>query len=149
MTKIDFYALSLTAPEIAATKVISKAGDLGKKILARLENAAYAKAFDNYLWTYDPKEFISHGLITNEEKPLEQVLIGEASEMVVGVDYLLLLNNASFEGFEKFERVFWFFNHFDQDIAKKAQDLRDLAKNQGVEVNWWLQNDKGAYTKSE
>ncbi len=143
--QIDFYALNKTSPEEASANIIKKALSQNKNILVRLENEVYANAFDNYLWTFDADAFIPHAQMMGDAKTYEKVLISDNEEFYEKYPFLLIMNNASFNDFEKFERVFWFFNYFDENIVAKTNLLKQKAQALGIKANSWRQNDKGVY----
>jgi DNA polymerase-3 subunit chi len=146
LKQIDFYELNKKSPEACSAQILEKCS--ANKVLVRLENSVYVKAFDDYLWTFDNDSFIPHAIFENAEANNPRVIITATSEIELPeYKFLMLINNADFSNFTQFVRIFWSFNYFDTEIKKMAMELKEQAKNAGFISNWWQQNEKCSFDK--
>lgn len=106
MTQIEFYSVESEhnkLPFAHIIEVIKRGYRKGHKIFIHTDNKKLAETMDEILWTQDPKSFLPHQLVGEDEKTLPPIEIGYGQDPTIHPDILINLSND----------VPLFFSHFN------------------------------------
>lgn len=144
--QVDFYHLTKLPLERALPQIADKvlATD-GRLIIVAGEEGQRAR-LDQLLWSYAPESFLPHGQAGSEDDARQPVLIADTAAAANGARNIALADGIWREEALGFDRAFHFFD--EERIAEARAAWKGLADRDGVERNYWKQNDSGRWEKA-
>lgn len=144
--QVDFYHLTRAPLERVLPQIAEKVLASGGRLLVVAEDAAARGKLDSALWSYKPESFLPHGQGGGAEDARQPVLIGETAEATNGARNIALADGVWREEALSFDRAFHF---FDEDAITEARlAWKALADREGVERNYWKQDENGRWEKA-
>jgi len=144
--QVDFYHLTQVPLERALPQITDKVLATGGRLVIVAGDAAQRARIDQLLWTYAPESFLPHGQAGGEDDTRQPVLIAAAPEAANGARHIALVDGVWRDEALGFDRAFHF---FDEDaIAAARVAWKGLADREGVERNYWKQNESGRWEKA-
>ena len=144
--QVDFYHLTQVPLERALPQITDKVLATGGRLVIVAGDAAQRARIDQLLWTYAPESFVPHGQAGGEDDTRQPVLIAAAPEAANGARHIALVDGVWRDEALGFDRAFHF---FDEDaIAAARVAWKGLADREGVERNYWKQNESGRWEKA-
>jgi len=143
--QVDFYHLTVTPLERALPQIAEKVVSSGGRLLIVSDNEAQRGAIDRLLWSYSPESFLPHGL-AGEDDASQPVLIAAEPAPANDAANIALIDGQWRDEALSFGRAFHF---FDADrIVEARAAWKALADRDGVDRNYWKQNDAGRWEKA-
>lgn len=144
--KVDFYHLTRTPLDRVLPQIAEKVLESGQRLLVVAEDEAARAKLDQALWAYRPESFLPHGQAGGTEDARQPVLIAETADAANGARNVALADGVWREEALGFDRAFHF---FDEDaIAEARTAWKGLAGREGVERNYWKQDENGRWEKA-
>ena len=144
--QVDFYHLTVTPLERALPQIAEKVVASGGRLLIVSDSEAQRGAIDKLLWTYAPESFLPHGQAGGEDDATQPVLIAAEVAPANQAANVALIDGRWRDEALGFDRAFHF---FDADrIAEARVAWKALADREGVDRNYWKQNDAGRWGKA-
>ncbi|NYT39870.1 DNA polymerase III subunit chi [Sphingomonas sp. R-74633] len=143
--QVDFYHLTQLPLERVLPRIAERVVESGGRLLIVAGDASERTKLDQLLWTYSAESFLPHGQAGGPDDDRQPILIGEAMEAGNGARNVVLADGVWRDDALGFERAFHF---FDEDkIVEARLAWKGLAGREGVERNYWKQNEQGRWEK--
>jgi len=146
--QVDFYHLTQLPLERALPRIAERVVETGGRLLIVAGEVSQRAKLDQLLWTYSPESFLPHGQAGGPDDDRQPILIsGEAGAAPAnGAKNIALADGVWRDEALGFDRAFHF---FDEDrIAEARAAWKGLANREGVERNYWKQNEQGRWEKA-
>ncbi|WP_156679615.1 DNA polymerase III subunit chi [Sphingomonas profundi] len=143
--QVDFYHLAAGAPERVIARIAERILDGGGRLLVVAADDAQAAALDAALWSVAPESFLPHGLAGEGGEADQPILIATAPEPLNGARHIALADGAWRDEALAFDRAFHLFD--EATIAAARQAWKALAPREGIERNFWRQDEAGRWGK--
>lgn len=143
--QVDFYHLTQLPLERALPRIAERVVEAGGRLLIVAGEASQRAKLDQLLWTYSAESFLPHGQAGGPDDDRQPILIGEGMTAANGARNVVLADGVWRDEALSFDRTFHF---FDEDgIAEARLAWKGLAGREGVERNYWKQNEQGRWEK--
>lgn len=144
--QVDFYHLTQVPLERALPQIADKVRATGGRLVIVAGDAAQRARLDQLLWTWTPESFLPHGQAGGEDDARQPILIAATPEATNGARHIALVDGIWRDEALEFDRAFHFFD--EERIAEARTAWKGLAEREGVERNYWKQNDSGRWEKA-
>lgn len=140
--ELNFYHVISGNLVPSVAKLLEKVCDSGKKSIFFSPLEDRVKVVDKTLWTFSKNAFIPHGDKSLGFSELQSVYLTSEIENPNKATVLVMTDDFDYKSWnQNFERVICIFE--DDDSAKIAQSMFSDLKNQGENVKYWKQSQKG------
>ena len=144
--QVDFYHLTAQPLDRVLPRIAERVVGTGGRLLVVSESAVHRIALDKLLWTYSPETFLPHAQAGGAGDSLQPILIAGAPVAANDARNIALADGAWREEALGFDRAFHFFD--EERIAEARIAWKGLADRDGIERNYWKQNDAGRWEKA-
>jgi DNA polymerase-3 subunit chi len=144
--QVDFYHLTKLPLERALPQIAAKVVAAGGRLIIVAGEEGQRVRLDQLLWSYAPESFLPHGQAGGEDDARQPVLIAASPEAANGARNIALVDGVWREEALAFDRAFHFFD--EERIADARAAWRGLADRDGIDRNYWKQNDAGRWEKA-
>lgn len=144
--QVDFYHLTELPLERALPQIAEKVLATGGRLVIVADEEGQRARLDQLLWGYAPESFLPHGQAGGEDDAHQPVLIADMPAATNGARNIALADGIWREEALAFDRAFHFFD--EERIAEARAAWKGLADRDGVERNYWKQNDTGRWEKA-
>jgi DNA polymerase-3 subunit chi len=144
--QVDFYHLTKLPLERALPQIAAKVLAAGGRLIIVAGEEGRRVRLDQLLWSYAPESFLPHGQAGGEDDARQPVLIVASPEAANGARNIALVDGVWREEALAFDRAFHFFD--EERIADARAAWRGLADRDGIDRNYWKQNDAGRWEKA-
>lgn len=144
--QVDFYHLTKLPLERALPQIAAKVIAAGGRLIIVAGEEGQRARLDQLLWNYAPESFLPHGQAGGEDDARQPVLIVASPEAANGARNIALVDGVWREEALAFDRAFHFFD--EERIADARAAWRGLADRDGIDRNYWKQNDAGRWEKA-
>ncbi|SNS29609.1 DNA polymerase III, chi subunit [Sphingomonas laterariae] len=144
--QVDFYHLAASPIERVLPRIAERVLADGGRLLVICEDDGLAARLDQQLWTYAPDSFLPHGRAQDGDGAAQPVLIAGAVDPANGARNVALVDGLWRDEALAFDRAFHFFDDATIDAARMA--WKALAGRDGVERNFWKQDEAGRWAKA-
>lgn len=106
MTRIDFYLLTSTSPDLRldyACRLAHKAWSKGHRVYLNCTDAEQTETLDRLLWSFRADAFLPHDLAADD--PAAAVVCGTGEPPAAHNDLLINLADSTAEAFSRFTRM--------------------------------------------
>lgn len=146
--EISFYHLTTMVLEKALPKLMEKvlAGNMRALILAA--NEQRMEMLNACLWTYSTLTFLPHGSQKDAYPEEQPIYLSTTLENPNKATVLAITDDSVPASLDGFERCLYFFDGTDNAATATARKRWQDFKSAGHSVQYWKQNDKGAWEKA-
>ena len=144
--QVDFYHLTATPLERALPSIAQRVVAAGGRLLVVSEDAGQRGAIDRLLWTYAPDSFLPHGQAGEGDEGDQPVLISGVPDPANSARNIALIDGRWRDEALAFDRAFHFFD--GERIAEARAAWKAFAAHEGVERNYWKQDESGRWSKA-
>lgn len=146
-TEIRFYHLQRQTLKQALPQLLNKALGAGHKIIVKLNTADTVEDMNQHLWTFHPDRFLPHGSKKDGFAADQPIWLTPDNDNPNQANVLITGEGAVPESPENFTLCCEFLNGFDEDEVNAARQRWKTYKDQGFEITYWQQDDKGAWAQ--
>ena len=140
--ELNFYHVMNGNLVPSVAKLLEKVYDSGKKSVFFSPLEDRVKIVDKTLWTFSKNAFIPHGDKSLGFSELQSVYLTSEIENPNKATVLVMTDDFDYKSWNQdFERVICIFE--DDNSAEVAQSMFSDLKNQGENVKYWKQSQKG------
>lgn len=140
--ELNFYHVMSGNLVPSVAKLLEKVYDSGKKSVFFSPLEDRVKVVDKTLWTFSKNAFIPHGDKSLGFSELQSVYLTSEIENPNKAIVLVMTDDFDYKSWNQdFERVIYIFE--DDNSAEIAQSMFSDLKNQGENVKYWKQSQKG------
>lgn len=144
--QVDFYHLTQLPLERALPQIADKVLASGGRLLIVAGEAGQRTKLDQLLWTWSAESFLPHGEAGGPDDARQPVLIAGIPEPANGARNIALVDGVWREEALGFDRAFHFFD--EERIGEARTAWKRLGEQEGVERNYWKQNENGRWEKA-
>jgi DNA polymerase-3 subunit chi len=144
MPRVDFYRLTRDPAARVVPALAERVLAAGERLLVVAADEGLRSAISEALWGHKPEAFLAHGPAEGETARLDPIILArELAPPANGATMLLLADGVWREGALDFARSFFLFDNSRIDDARSV--WRMLARAEGVEAHFWLQDERGRW----
>ena len=137
MTEIAFYHLERWPLEHALPKLLEKTLALKKRALVIVGSDARMIDLDGRLWTYSPASWLPHATRHDEAPDEQPILLSTDGQNANGAGFLFLVDGATTETANAFERCFDLFDGNDPQAVVAARQRWRACLAAGHGLTYW------------
>jgi DNA polymerase-3 subunit chi len=145
--EVSFYHLTSLPLERALPRLVEKIYAAGSKVVMFFEYDEQLKRIDEVLWTYGQMDFLPHGTYLEQYPDQQPVYLTLAPENPNKADILIRIGNKEYPDTQSFKRIVDIFEAKDPLSLQNARDRYKKFKDQGHDLTYWKQDDKGQWEK--
>jgi len=147
MTRFDFYHLQKSTLEQVLPKLCEKAYMTGSHIKVLVGTEERVDFINSLLWTYNEESFLPHGSKKDGFAEDQPIFISSEENNENGASLLILVDGAmpDIKVLQEYERVLNIFDGSNDHSLNNARSYWKEIKNDGGELHYWQQNDKGSF----
>ncbi len=146
MANISFYHLTQTPLSQALPQLLEKAMQVQKKSLVRIGNQQRLESLDHWLWVYEKEGWLPHGR-PPQAPDGNNIWLTTALDNPIGAEFLFAVEEASLDGYQDYERIFYIFDSSSESELQKARQLWKNLKLQNLKLTYWKQNENKQWFK--
>jgi DNA polymerase-3 subunit chi len=143
MTEIRFYHLTRKSLEHVLPELLEKTLARGSKAVVMAGSAERVEALTQYLWTYNPNNFLPHGSAKDGYAELQPIWLTPQDERPNEADILFLADGAQSERVDEYQRVCEIFDGNNEEALAAARKRWAAYKANGHELSYWQQGERG------
>jgi len=147
MSEIRFYHLQSQTQEQALPLLVSKAFEKGLRVVVKLRNAGEVNEMDTNLWAYDANSFLPHGSAKTGNAAAQPVWITCEDENPNDASVLIIGQGAQSSIHSDFTLCCEIFSGYDEVAVQEARKRWKEYKEQGFDITYWQQNERGGWDK--
>ncbi|MDA0782295.1 MAG: DNA polymerase III subunit chi [Rickettsiales bacterium] len=145
MTMINFYHLTKLPVGKALPKLLEKAIMADKRVMVQLTDDIRVEQLNKEMWTYTTKFFLPHGAKGDGFEDEQPIYLTASNENANGATILAMVENATIDNLNDFEKCIYMFDGNDESQLKAARVHWKEFKSIGHEVTYWQQTPKGGW----
>lgn len=146
MAEIGFYHLTRSAMPEALPRLLARTLAAGQRALVVAPTQASLDILSKALW--DQPEWLPHGTEADGDADLQPIWLSTVARPANGSRFLFLVEGASVESLEEFERVFDLFDGNTPEAVQAARLRWQAGKQAGHNLTYWQQTEKGWQKKT-
>ncbi len=145
VTRVDFYRLTRDPAARVVPLLAERVLGQGDRLLVAAGDAALRTAISDALWAHKADAFLAHGSVDGDTARLDPILVGADLDPSPpnGAAMAIIADGQWRDAALGFARSFFLFDNSRIDDARAV--WRTLAKADGVEAHFWLQDDRGRW----
>ena len=148
MTEIRFYHLTKKTLEEALPDLLGKALENNKRIVLKLDNADKIPPMSKHLWVCRRNGFFPHGISGDGNEDIHPIwLTASDNDNPNNADMLVLAEGASDSAISDYDLVCEMFNGRDNAQTEEARKRWKNYKDEGHELVYFQQDEKGSWQK--
>ena len=146
MSEVFFYHLQQSALEQVLPDLLERTLQRGWRAVVQAGSAERVEQLNAMLWTYSRDGFLPHGSKADGAAGDQPVWLTDQAENPNGAQVLFLVDGATGEAFDCYERICDIFDGNDTDAVADARERWKRAKASGHSLAYWQQED-GRWSK--
>ena len=143
MAEIGFYHLTRTGPDQALPKLLGRTLAAGQRAVVRCRTPERVEALDAALWACADPDWLPHGTPRSGDADLQPIWLTTDTDAPNGARFLFLIDGASSERVDAFDRVFDLFDGSDPEAVDAARKRWQAAKTAGHALTYYQQGPTG------
>jgi len=143
MTEIRFYHMERSTLEQALPALVTKALSIDHTIMIKTPDEQSREALNTHLWTFDPNSFLPHGSEKDGNPEHQPIWLTTKNDNENAADLLILTGGTTHESLSDFKLVCEMLNGHDAEAVASARQRWKDYKDQGFDITYWQQGDKG------
>lgn len=150
--EICFYHLQHQPLEQALPALVEEFRAQGSRIVVQAASDERLDALDEALWTYSDASFLAHGRARDGDGEMQPVYLTTQGENPNGAKLRLFVDSADVAATvagdtSSYERIILMFDGNDTDQLDAARLQWKRLKDQGFELTYWRQSERGRWEK--
>lgn len=144
-TEVYFYHLESRTLEQVLPALLERSLERGWRAVVQAASPERVEALNTLLWTYREDTFLPHGADSDGAPEAQPVYLTDADANPNGAAVRFLVDGASLDSVGGYARVVHIFDGHDPDAVARARQDWAAAKDQGLAVSYWQQDDAGRW----
>ena len=145
MSRVGFYHLTRLPLEQALPKLLEKAMSAGHRAVVMAASPERVAVLDDRLWTYTDESWLPHGSARDGDAELQPIWLTERDENPNNATILVLCDGAESVHLDQYDRCLDLFDGNDPDAVQAARGRWKRWKDQGHELVYFQQNERGGW----
>ena len=146
MTEVGFYHLTRTPLTGALPKLLARTLAAGQRALVVGPAQTGLDAISAALWANEA--WLPHGTEADGDPDLQPIWLSTRAEAANDARYLFLIEGASADDLDRFDRVFDLFDGRSDAAVQAARERWKAWKEAGHALTYWQQTDTGWQKKA-
>ncbi|MDJ0513376.1 MAG: DNA polymerase III subunit chi [Methyloceanibacter sp.] len=143
--EVFFYHLESRTLEQVLPALLERSLERGWRAAVQATSGERVEALNTLLWTYREDSFLPHGADADGAPSEQPVYITDSDGNPNGAAVRFLVDGASLEDLGGYARVVHIFDGRDPDAVARAREAWSVAKDRGLAVSYWQQDDQGRW----
>ncbi|MGH1397731.1 MAG: DNA polymerase III subunit chi [Alphaproteobacteria bacterium] len=143
MTEIRFYHMERSPLEQTLPALVTKALSIDHKIMIKTPDEKSRESLNAHLWTFAPNSFLPHGSTKDGNPDHQPVWLTDKDENENAADLLILTGGTTHDDLGQFKLVCEMLNGHDTDAIQAARARWKTYKDEGYDITYWQQGQKG------
>lgn len=144
-TEVFFYHLESRTLEQVLPALLERSLERGWRAAVQASSMERVDALNTLLWTYREDSFLPHGADSDGPSDLQPVYLTDTDANPNGATVRFLVDGASVEEVGDYARIVHIFNGHDADAVTRAREAWSAAKERGLAVSYWQQDQNGRW----
>ena len=144
MTEVRFYHFTRQSYEeilpVMLERVISRDR---KRAVVKVSSEDMLDHLNTHLWIFSDRSFLPHGTKKEGSPEIQPIWLTNDDENPNNAHILFLIDGCSSDKIDEYEMVCLLVNGRDNDSLAAGRKSWSLYKEQGHQLNYWQQSDKG------
>ena len=149
MSDIRFYHLERQSLDQALPALLSKALKNGHRIVVKIPDEREIQRLNDYLWTWRPDSFLPHGSAKDGFGEDQPVWLTSGEDNPNGADVLILTHGTTSESLADYALCCEMLDGRNDEAISAARQRWSAYKEDGHQVTYWQQTEKGWEKKAE
>ena len=146
-TEVFFYHLESRTLEQVLPALLERSLDRGWRAAVQASSPERVEALNTLLWTYREESFLPHGADADGTSDAQPVYLTDGETNPNDAAVRFLVDGASLDAVGDYARVVHIFDGHDTDAVARAREAWAVAKEQGLAVSYWQQDEGGRWQK--
>ncbi|MGB1077299.1 MAG: DNA polymerase III subunit chi [Bdellovibrionales bacterium] len=147
MTEVRFYHLTKKSLEQTLPDLLERVLDLGKKAVIKIADENAIPDMSKHLWVCRRNGFYPHGTDGEGHPDHDPLWLTTKDDNPINADTLILTMGAEAESIDQYKIVCIMLNGHNDNEVKSARERWKIYKEQGLELTYWQQSEKGNWEK--
>jgi DNA polymerase-3 subunit chi len=143
MAEIGFYHLTRASADQALPPLLGRTLAAGQRAVVLCGSAERLAALDSSLWLCAEPDWLPHGSEATGEADLQPIWLTTLDEAPNGARFLFLIDGATSQRLDQFDRVFDLFDGNDGASVQEARQRWKAAREAGHTLAYWQQGPRG------
>ena len=147
VTEVLFYHLERQSLEQTLPGLLQRCLERGWRAAVQVGGEDRLRDLDSHLWTYNDAAFLPHGTAADGHEKDQPVFLTTNTDNPNGASVRFLVDGATTDSFEGYERIVFLFDGADQEATATAREAWKAAVAAGTEATYWRQDERGKWGK--
>ena len=148
MTELLFYQLQRQPLESALPGLLERSLERGWRVVVQAASEERVEALDARLWTYREDSFLPHGTARDRDAPDHPIVLTAGDDNVNGARVRFLVDGAPLPAaVQDYDRLVLMFDGNDEIALADARTRWHQAKELGLDVTYWQQDENGRWER--
>lgn len=144
-TEVYFYHLESRTLEQVLPALLERSLERGWRAAVQAASLERVEALNTLLWTFREDSFLPHGTDADGAPAAQPVYLTDSDSNPNGANVRFLVDGASLESTSGYARVVHIFDGHDPDAVARARAAWAAAKDEGLSVSYWQQDEGGRW----
>jgi len=149
MTDIRFYHLQRTSLNQALPLMLERVLQRQQKAVVMAGSEERVEFLNHHLWVYKDRSFLPHGSKKDGHAAEQPIWLTEEDEAPNNAEVLFLCDGAVSSKLDAFTLCALLFDGADQEAVQNARQLWKDWRDQGHQLTYWQQTEKGWEEKAK
>ena len=147
MTEVRFYHLTKQPLEQALPDLLERVLGLGKKAVIKVQDTETVKTMSKHLWVCRRGGFFPHGTEEESNPEYDPLWLTDVDTNPINAEVLVLTQGTTVDKIDDYGIVCEMLNGHNDNEVTSARERWKVYKEQGLELTYWQQSEKGAWEK--
>ena len=143
--RVDFYHLQKWPLERALPQLLDKVRQSGQRAVVKAASQDRLESLSGVLWTHDANSWLAHGTAKDGYAKRQPIWLTDQDENPNGATVLVLTDGMTADDLSAYSRCLDLFDGNDQEAVGAARERWVNARDQGYELHYWQQTDRGGW----
>jgi DNA polymerase-3 subunit chi len=147
MTEVFFYHLERQPLEKVLPVLLEKTLERGWRAVVQAGSEERVEALASILWTYREEAFLPHGSAADGDAERQPIWLTVGEETPNGATVRFFVDGSPLERLDGLERAVYLFDGRDPSAVEEARSQWKSAREKGLDVTYWQQDETGRWRK--
>ena len=147
MTEVLFYHLERASLEKTLPALLRRCLERGWRAVVEVGSEERMRDLDSHLWSHDDASFLPHGTAADGHEAEQPIYLTTGADNPNGAGVRFLVDGASTDKFEGYERIVFLFDGADEEATATARDAWKAALAADADATYWRQDERGKWAK--
>lgn len=144
-TEVFFYHLENRTLEQVLPALLERSLERGWRAAVQATSQERVDALNTLLWTYREDSFLPHGADADGSSESQPIYLTDTDANPNAAAVRFLVDGARLDLAAEYERVVHIFDGHDAAAVARAREAWSVAKERGLSVSYWQQDENGRW----